>query len=885
MSSRRRCPDNDKTYNRMRKLLTGVCVVAAFLMTAGCRHYDYPFQNPRLSVDERVENLLSLLTPQEKVGLMMNGSVSVDRLDIPAYNWWNEACHGICYDDVTVFPQVIALGATFNADQQYEIYAAVSDEARAVWNTTDHHVLGVTEPNGNIWHNGLSFWCPNVNIFRDPRWGRGQETPGEDPYLNAVMGTQTVKAMQGNDRKYLKLHACAKHYAVHSGPEPLRHSFDVSVPMRDLWETYLPAFKKIVTEGKVEEVMCAYHRYEGVPCCGSERLLENILREKWGFEGMVVSDCGAINDFYNPRNHGTHPDAAHAAADAVLAGTDVECGTSYRNLIEAMEKGLITESQIDENLRRILRARFELGMFDPAEKLPWAKLGAEQLSSPEHTALADKAAHEAVVLLKNDSNVLPLRKENITIAVVGPNADDARVILGNYNGYPSSDNTRTILDAIREAAPSADIIYEKGCDLAEPYITTHYISRINGGKGLRAEYWNNTEQEGETVAAADYSQPLSLNTTSPALAHEDCAWEEGLNLTGFSARYSGRLVADFTGDMVYTVRGSGRYRFCVNGQTVAEQAEAPRGRFFGFGRMAAPTTFPVVAGEEYEISIDLSQPEAKSANFTFDLYSRADADFAPVVERVSAADVIVMVSGISSDIEGEGHDRSYIELPEIQRQLLAAMDATGKPVILVNVSGSAIGFGDVENQYDALLQAWYGGQATGPAVADVLFGDYNPAGRLPVTFYASTDQLPDFEDYTMDNRTYRYFKGEPLYAFGYGMSYTSFSYGDAKVSGKAAAMKLTVPVTNTGSRDGEEVVQVYVRALDNPDAPIKSLKGFRRVPVAAGQTVRVTVDLSGEAFEFYSEADDELALRHGRYQLLYGGSSLDRDLKSIDIEI
>ena len=857
-------------------------LAASMLFTACGQKYEYPFQNPRLSVDKRVENLLSLLTPEEKIGLMMNGSVSVDRLDIPAYNWWNEACHGICYDDVTVFPQVIALGATFDADQQYEIYTAVSDEARAVWNTTNHHVLGVTEPNGNIWHQGLSFWCPNVNIFRDPRWGRGQETPGEDPYLNAVMGTQTVKAMQGTDKKYYKLHSCAKHYAVHSGPEPLRHRFDVSVSMRDLWETYLPAFKMIVEDGNVQEVMCAYHRYEGEPCCASDRLLQDILRDKWDFNGIVVSDCGAISDFY--RSHNTHPDVAHASADAVLSGTDVECGTNYKALVDAISQGLISEAEIDVNVRRILRARFELGMFDPAEMLPWADLGLDDLSSPAHTELAKKAAREAIVLLKNENDILPIRKDGITIAVVGPNADNARVILGNYNGYPTEANTKTILGAIRDAAPDANIVYEQGCDLTDPFITTHYISRINGGAGLHAEYFNDTEFGGGAVAKADYTTPLTLNTTSPALAHEDCAWEEGVNLTGFSARYSGSFTADYTGDMVYTVRGSGKYNFSVNGKTVAEQAEAPRGRF-GFGRGMAPTTFPVVKGQTYDISIELSQPEANSASFSFDIFSRRPVDLAAVTGRVKDADVIVMVCGISPDVEGEGHDRSSIELPEVQQDLLAAMDATGKPVILVSVSGSAIGFGNVESKYDALIQAWYGGQACGIAVADVLFGDYNPAGRLPVTFYASTDQLPDFEDYSMDNRTYRYFKGEPLYAFGYGLSYTSFSYGDAKVSGKPAAMKLTVPVTNTGSRDGDEVVQVYVKSLDNPDAPIKSLKGFKRVNIPAGGTVNVTVELSEGAFDFYDESIDELSLRHGRYQLLYGGSSLDSDLKAVEVNV
>ena len=873
----------------MKKSALFPCLLAAVMLLPGCKHYEYPYQNPRLSFDKRAENLLSLLTPEEKIGLMMNGSVSVDRLDIPAYNWWNEACHGICYDDVTVFPQVIALGATFNAPQQYEIYTAVSDEARAVWNTTDHHQLGVTQPNGSIWHQGLSFWCPNVNIFRDPRWGRGQETPGEDPYLNAVMGTQTVKGMQGTDSKYYKLHSCAKHYAVHSGPEPLRHQFDVTVSGRDLWETYLPAFKSLVEEGNVQEVMCAYHRYDGDPCCASNRLLQDILRNKWNFKGLVVTDCGAIGDFFNARQHGTHKDATSASADAVLSGSDIECGTSYRSLTQAIEQGLITEADIDVNVKRILKARFELGMFDAPESLPWANLGLEQLSSPEHTALASKAAHEAVVMLKNKDNILPLRKD-MKIAVVGPNADDARVILGNYNGYPSAANTKTILDGIREAAPQAQIIYEKGCDLNAASITTHYVGQINGGKGLHAEYYNTLDWSGSVVASVDYDEPLSLNTTSPALAHEDCPWADGVNMTGFSAKYTGSFTADYTGDMVYNVRGSSRYTFKVNGKTIVEnQGQGGRGGFGGFGgfgRGAAPaTTFKVEKGKTYEISIELSQPEARSASFSFDIYSRGPVDFDKVVDKVSKADVIVMVSGISSDIEGEGHDRSSIELPEVQQELLAKLDATGKPVILVNVSGSAIGFGNVEDKYDALLQAWYGGQACGEAVADVLFGDYNPAGRLPVTFYASTDQLPDFQDYSMQNRTYRYFKGEPLYAFGYGLSYTTFSYGDAKTSGKAKNMTVTVPVTNTGKIDGDEVIQVYVKSLDDAGAPIKSLAGFARVNIAAGETKTVTIDLNKDAFSSYDEATDGLKFRPGNYRILYGGSSLDSDLKSLDIKL
>ena len=843
---------------------------------------EYPFRNPELSMEQRIDDLLSRLTLAEKIDMMQNGSKGVERLGIPDYNWWNEALHGVARAGVaTVFPQAIGMAATFDPEEHLRTFTTISDEARAKYNEAIR--------NGqHRQYYGLSFWTPNINIFRDPRWGRGQETYGEDPYLTSLLGKAAVNGLQGDDPNYYKSHACAKHYAVHSGPEPLRHRFDVSVSMRDLWETYLPAFKTIVKEGNVQEVMCAYHRYEGEPCCASDRLLQDILRDKWGFSGIVVSDCGAINDFYRTTNHGTHPDAASASADAVLSGTDVECGTAYKSLVDAISRGLITEADIDVNVRRILTSRFELGMFDPAENLPWADLGLDDLSSPAHTELAKKAAREAIVLLKNEDNVLPLRKDNITIAVVGPNADNARVILGNYNGYPTEANTKTILGAIRDAAPGANIIYEQACDLTDPFISTHYIAMMNGGSGLHAEYFNNTEYSGAAAVTTDYTQPLTLNTTSPALAHEDCAWEEGLNLTGFSARYKGTFTADFTGDMIYSVRGSGKYNFSVNGKTVAEQAEVPSGRGFGGfgrGRGFAPTTFPVVKGQTYEVSVELSQPEANSASFSFDIYSRRPVDLAAVTAKVKDADVIVMVSGISSDVEGEGHDRSYIELPDIQQQLLAAMDATGKPVVVVNVSGSAIGFGNVESEYDALVQAWYGGQACGIAVADVLFGDYNPAGRLPVTFYASTEQLPDFEDYSMEGRTYRYFEGEPLYAFGYGLSYTSFSYGEAKVAGGADSMSLTVPVTNTGKRDGDEVIQVYVKSLDNPDAPIKSLKGFKRVNIAAGGTAEVKVELSKDAFEFYDASVDELALRHGRYQLLYGGSSRDCDLKAVEVTI
>ena len=874
------------------KKLSILIFAAACLMMASCNgnKYEYPFQNPKLSVEKRVENLISLLTPEEKVGLMMNGSVSVDRLGIPAYNWWSEACHGICRPGATVFPQSIGLAATFDEPQQLEIYTAVSDEARATWNTTDHNIFGKTEATGGIWNIGLSFWCPNVNIFRDPRWGRGQETCGEDPYLAGVMGGATVRAMQAFDGKRYKTHTCVKHYAVHSGPESERHRFDATVSMRDLWETYLPAFRTIVKDAGVQEVMCAYNRYEGDPCCGSDRLLTEILRQKWGYDDIILSDCGAINNFYTRGQHETHPDAATASADAVLSGTDLECGTSYRSLLQSMEKGLIAEADLDGALRRILRGRIELGTLDPEEDSPWAYLGASDISSPEHAALARKAAREAMVLLKNNG-ILPLSKDIKKIAVVGPNADNASVHNGNYNGTPTAENTVSILEAIRRAVPNAEIIYEQGCELADPLMTDDKLAELNGGKGMHADFFNNVKFEGAPVASGDYSA-INMRTSG------DYRFAEGVNANDFAVRLSGKYVADFTGSLNYAVRGVGAYKLIVNGKTIEEQQEQPNMRINR--RAVIPEkSFPVVAGRTYDIKVEYTKGSEGAAYLMMDLCRRYPAQFAEVAKKAAQADVIIMVGGLSAQLEGEemmvpyegfsGGDRTRIELPPVQKGLLDALDATGKPVVFVNCTGSAIAFAEVENEYDALLQAWYAGQATGLAVADVLFGDYNPAGRLPVTFYKSTSQLPDFHDYNMEGHTYRYFRGEPLYAFGYGLSYTTFEYGDAtlsKASVKAgSSVDITIPVKNTGAIDGDEVVQVYVKSLDNPDAPIKSLKGFKRVNIAAGQQASVKITLDKGAFEYYDEKIDELSVRPGKYQILYGPSSQDKDLKALAFEV
>ena len=841
----------------------------------------YPYLDTRLSNEERVENLISLLTPEEKVGLMMNKSVSVDRLGIPSYNWWSEACRGVRQGGYTVYPQPIGMAASFDAQLFYDVFSTVSDEARANWNRSDHNVFNV--PMGAIYYPGnpeLTFWCPNVNIFRDPRWGRGQETCGEDPYMNAVLGVQTVLGMQGNDDKYYKTHACAKHYAVHSGPEPLRHSYNASVSMRDLWETYLPAFKALVKKGNVREVMCAYNRYEGKPCCTSDRLLVDILRRKWDYDGIVLTDCDAINNFYNKGQHETHPDPLSASVDAVLNGTDLECGKVFMVLTEALQKGLIQESTLDFHLRKTLLGRFELGMFDPAEMLPWANLKPEVISSEANDALATQAARESMVLLKNNG-ALPLSKQVKTIAVVGPNADDAELLNGNYGGTPTEAHKHTLLEGIKAAVPGARVIYHKACELADEYNTIHHLQDFNGGKGVLVEFYNNKELEGEPVKTAYYNE-LNFSTFGAY------GFADGVDKDNLSVRVSGQYKATFTGEMKYTLMTDNGYLLKINGETV-EEAQPGAGRGGFFRRQVDYKTFNVTKGETYDMVIEYKHGNGNFAMLRGDICERNLADYTDLANEVKAADAIIVIGGISAQMEGEGGDKADIELPKVQQRLVQAMHGTGKPVVYVNCSGSAIAFATIEKQCDAILQAWYAGQGGAKALAEVLFGDYNPSGKLPVTFYASNDDLPDFLDYSMDNRTYRYFRGTPLYAFGYGLSYTSFACGKAKLSKKSmkanGKVTITVPVTNTGNRAGTEVVQVYVKALDYPEAPIKSLKGFQRVDLAAGETGKAVITLDGEAFEYYDPSIDELSTRSGRYKILYGSSSLDKDLQSLDFVV
>ena len=875
-------PINPKPTKMKRNFITFIALVMSMMSLQA--QNSYKWQNTQLPMVERMESLLGMLTPEEKVGLMMNKSISIDRLGIPSYNWWSEACHGVRQGGYTVYPQPIGMAAAFNAQLVYDVFSQVSDEARANWNRTDHNdpklynvPMGVTYYPGNP---ELTFWCPNVNIFRDPRWGRGQETCGEDPYLNAVLGVQTVLGMQEpvtlNGKTYYKTHACAKHYAVHSGPEPLRHSMNVDPTNRDLWETYLPAFKALVKKGNVREVMCAYQRFEGKPCCSSDRLLIDILRNKWNYDALVVTDCDAINNFYNKGQHETHKDPLSATVDAVLNGTDLECGKVMMNLGDGLKRGLIKESDLDQHLRKTLMGRFELGMFDPAESLPWSKIPASTISCEKHDALATQAARESMVLLENNG-ILPLSKDIKTIAVVGPNADDVELLNGNYGGTPTKEHQHSLLEGIKAAVPNARIIYQKACELNDEYASIHHLQDFNSGKGVKVEFYNNRALDGSPVKT-DYYNELNFSTFG--------AWgfAQGVSKDELSVRVSGQYTSTFTGEMKYTLNTDNGYVLKVNGEVVEENKGGGR-RGFGFRRAAEYKSFPVEAGKTYDVTIEYKHGNGQFAMLRGDICERKLVDFTNLANEVKQADAIIIIGGISARMEGEGGDKQDIELPKVQQMLVTAMHQTGRPVVFVNCSGSAIAFGSVDGRYDALLQAWYPGQGGAKALAEVLFGDYNPGGKLPVTFYRSNSDLPDFLDYSMKNRTYRYFTGIPQYAFGYGLSYTTFNVGKAKVKshkGKAPKVTLTVPVKNTGKREGTETVQVYVKRLNDAGAPIKALKGFKKLSLKAGETQNAIVTLDGEAFEYYDEMKDELAVKPGKYQILYGTSSRDEDLKSFD---
>ena len=860
---------------RKLQLLTGIgCLCLCFLSCS-----QPPYKNPALSPEERANDLVGRLTLEEKAALMQNTSPAIPRLGIKAYDWWNEALHGVGRAGLaTVFPQAIGMGASFNNELLYDVFTAVSDEARA--KNTEFSKEGELKR-----YQGLTMWTPNINIFRDPRWGRGQETYGEDPYLTGQMGMAVVRGLQGPEgEKYDKLHACAKHYAVHSGPEWNRHSFNAeNINPRDLWETYLPAFKDLVQKAHVKEVMCAYNRFEGEPCCGSNRLLMQILRDEWGYKEIVVSDCWAISDFYNKGAHETDPDKQHASAKAVLSGTDIECGDSYGSLPEAVKEGLIDEKQIDISLKRLMKARFELGEMDEPSQVSWAQIPYSVVDSKEHRELALRMARESLVLLQNNQSLLPLNK-NLKVAVVGPNANDSVMQWGNYNGFPS--HTITLLEGIREYLPESQIIYEPGCDLTSDVTLQSVFQQrsMDGKQGFSAKYWNNTKQEGTPDATNHISTPFHFITTGAT------TFAAGINLQDFSASYESVFRPVKSEDIAFRFQTQGITKLSINGKEVAAG--------MNFKNNAKVYTLQAEAGKEYHIKIDFTFRN-RDAALDFDMGREVPVDLKQTVNKVKEADVIIFAGGISPAVEGEemhvnipgfkGGDRETIELPSIQSRLLAELKKAGKKIVFVNFSGSAIALTSESKTCDAILQAWYPGQAGGTAIANVLFGDYNPAGRLPVTFYKSTKQLPDFEDYSMKGRTYRYMTETPLFPFGHGLSYTIFQYGNASLNTSeikdGEQVTLTIPVSNTGKYDGEEVVQVYLRHPGDKEGPSHALRAFKRVAIAKGATNNVTIPLSKENFEWFDTSTNTMRPIEGDYEILYGGTSELKQLKSIPVTI
>lgn len=840
------------------------------------------YKDSSYSPAERAEDLVKQLTLEEKVSLMMDNSKPVERLGIKPYNWWNEALHGVARSGwATVFPQPIGMAASFSPEALHTAFVAVSDEARA--KNAAYSAEGSYKR-----YQGLTIWTPTVNIYRDPRWGRGIETYGEDPYLASVMGVSVVKGLQCLDEneKYDKVHACAKHFAVHSGPEWNRHSFNAeNISPRDLYETYLPPFEALVKEGKVKEVMCAYNRFEGEPCCGSNRLLHHILRQEWGYEGIVVSDCSAISDFHNGKGHKTHADAASASSAAVLSGTDLECGSNYRLLTEGVKRGLIDEADIDRSVKRLLQARFELGEMDDPAQVKWAQIPYSVVCSDKHDSLSLDMARKSMTLLQNKEHMLPLDRDGITIAVMGPNANDSVMQWGNYNGIPK--RTITILDGICSAlGKNSRLIYEQGCSWVERTLIRSVFNQCKSkeGAGFSARYWNNTEFEGAPVATALLTTPFRLCTSGATV------FAPGVNLTDFSAIYRSVFTPQETGEVVFDFYSYGSVQLLVDGKEIGSFTNKHGSRPRAYG-------MHVDAGKSYDIEIKFRY-FSSDAQLNFDLGFKEEADIQRSVAKVKDADVVIFAGGISPQLEGEemgvklpgfrGGDRTDIELPAVQREMIKALHDAGKKIVFVNCSGSPIAMEPEVEHCQAILQAWYPGQSGGKAVADVLFGDYNPAGRLPATFYRNLAQLPDFEDYNMAGHTYRFFKGEPLFPFGYGLSYTTFKYGKMRLASSVKVgetAKITVPVTNTGSRDGEEVVQVYLKKQGETDGPIKTLRAFKRVFIPAGKTVEVELELTPKQLEWWDATTNTMRTMPNTFDVMIGGSSKDSDLQKKTLKL
>lgn len=848
-------------------LLLFSCLLTGIEKPATARQGATPgYKNPSLPIERRVADLVSRMTLEEKVSQMMNAAAPIERLGIPEYEWWNEALHGVARAGyATVFPQAIGLAATFDSKLMFDIADVISTEARA-----KHHEFVRNNQHGR--YQGLTFWSPNINIFRDPRWGRGQETYGEDPYLTSKLGVAFVRGLQGNDSRYLKVIATPKHYAVHSGPEPERHSFDAKALDRDLRETYLPAFRATVVEAHAASVMCAYNRTNAEPCCANKGLMIDILRKEWGFDGYVVSDCGAVTDIW--KGHRFAKSEAEASAMAVKAGTDLACGREYAALIEAVKTGLISERDIDLSLKRLMLARFKLGMFDPPAMVPYARIPFSENDTPAHRELALNAARESIVLLKNENNSLPLNKNIRTIAVIGPNADAPEVLLGNYSGRPSK--SVTPLAGIRNAV-SGDtrILYALGATLSGEAVAPVPASALTvNGKGSEAgfkgEYFNNQELKGQAATVRiDPQINFDWGRYNPTA-------EVGEN--NFSVRWTGKLTPLESGTYQLGATADDGVRLYLDGKLLIDAWTS--------NPTKTVTKEVNLEARSHDVRMEYYQTNREAiAKLVWSSPHFVERQIEEAVNTVRQADVAIVVLGLSAALEGEemtvstegfrGGDRIDISLPKGQEALLKAVSATGKPVVLLLLNGSALAVNWAAEHVPAILDAWYPGEEGGTAIADVLFGDYNPAGRLPVTFYKSVAQLPPFEDYSMKGRTYRYFKGDPLYPFGFGLSYTSFKYENLKLSAQnirpGDGISVSVTVSNSGDRAGDETVQMYVTDLSAAvPVPIRSLAGVTRVFLRPGEKQVVKFVLENTQMSVI-DARGKRVVEQGEFLISVGG--------------
>ena len=835
--------------------------------SCGKRENLLPYKNSTLSIQERVDDLIARMTLEEKVSQMMNSAPAIERLGVPEYNWWNECLHGVGRSGkATVFPQAIGLAATWDTDLMHRVATVISDEARA-----KHHEY-VRHGKRGIYQ-GLTFWSPNLNLFRDPRWGRGMETYGEDPYLTGKMAVAFIKGLQGDDPKYLKVVATAKHYAVHSGPEPSRHEFDAQVDERNFRDSYLPHFEASIREGHAYSVMCAYNRFRGEACCGSSLLLTDILRNEWGFDGYVVSDCGAIEDI--SARHKVVETLPQAAALAVKSGCDLCCGEEYQGLLAVVKDGDISEAEIDAAVRRLFVARFKLGMFDPPEMVPYAQVPYSVLDSEAHQRLALEAARKSVVLLKNERNLLPLKKDLKSIAVIGPNADDVEVLLGNYNGFPS--NPVTPLQGIRQkVSPATKVAYSLGCEWAEnlPYFevipSSALFTSIAGQKqnGLTAEYYSNNELNGEPLLTR-VDEQIDFNWW-------DDSPDSRLNADNFAVRWSGELVPPGTGGYALGGYGLSGFRIYLDDSLLV--------KFSGVHHPSKTyKNVSLQAGRSYKLEVEYFEKQGHALMQLLWSVPKPDLE-AEALQAAKQAEVVVLVMGLSPRLEGEemrvpvqgfaGGDRLTLDLPALQERLMKKIAGLGKPTVLVLLNGSALAVNWASEHVPAIVEAWYPGQAGGTAISDVLFGDYNPGGRLPVTFYQSVDQLPPFEDYRMQGHTYRYFAGEPLYPFGYGLSYTKFAYSDLQLPESVRPdqnVVVTAKVENVGRVVGEEVVQLYVKDVDaSVPMPIRSLQGVQRILLQPGEVRTVEFTLTPKQLSLLDK-DFRRVIEPGVFEITVGG--------------